>query len=241
VAVEFPINPKALANLLSNAVEISKEAANIATPGSVLLAYQPSPDQKFGHVLAYGCGRYAAGRTRAVLEGLPSNEAMSLSLTTEHAASLATAVRKTSAAASALVRVYMHEEPVEGRNPETGASTWGNLMVTYQDDVLAHLHDSDPAGKFDGIWQRMDELAMNVDAGERMPNLALQVNVLSRLAKLRDVEDVADLRTTQMPGVVAAKLGEHCVALLGEVNRQSYTSGGRWSTGPGSPAHLWSN
>jgi hypothetical protein len=112
-------------------------------------------------------------------------------------------------------------------------------MVTYRDDVLAHLHDSDPQGKFDAIWQRMDELALNVDAGERMPNVALQVSVLSRLAKLRDVGDVADLRTTQVPGVAAAKLGENCVALLGEVNRASYVAGGRWTTGPGQPSHLW--
>jgi hypothetical protein len=63
--------------------------------------------------------------------------------------------------------------------------------------------------------------------------------VLSRLTKLKGIGVVADIRTTQLPGVVAAKIGGDFVALLGEVNKQSFISGGRHGDGPGNPQLVW--
>lgn len=235
--VSLAIKPLDLANLLTNAVEISKEAARIETPGVVLLAYQPSPDGKVGQLHSYGCGRYAAGRTRATLDGLPSGEAMSVSITREHAEELASALRKTSRAAEVRVGLMMTEQAVERVNPETGGASWGNLAVSYKDDYLAVLHDADPHGRFDAIWQQMDDLS--AAAGELVTGMALMVGVVARLSKMKGAGDVADLRATPLPGVVACKMGADVVVLLGEVNRQVYTAGGRWGDGPGKPEHLW--
>jgi hypothetical protein len=231
------MKPIDLANMLTNAVEISKEAARIEAPQCILLAYQPSPDGLVGHVYAYGCGRYAAGRTRASLDGLPSSEAMSLSLTREHAEELSSALRKTSRAADARVSVTMSEDAVEGTHPETGAATWGNLAVGYANKYLTHLHDADPTGKYDQIWSRVDELA--AATGDRVAGVTLMVGVLNRLMKCKGVGEVADIRVTPLPGVVAAKLGPDFVALLGEVNKQSFATGGKWGDGPGNPQQVW--
>ena len=231
------MNPITLANMLTNAVEISKEAARIEHPQSLLLAYQPSPDGTVGQLLVYGCGRYAAGRTVVSLEGLPSSEAISLSITRDHAAELSSALRKTSRAADTRVGVALHESPVEGVHPDTGAPTWGNLVVAYGDKQLGHLHDSDPHGKYDAIWSRVDDLAATT--GDPVAGVVLHVGVLNRVSKMKGVGEVADLRTTPLTGVVAAKLGEGFVALLGEVNRGSYMVGGRFGDGPGRPEQLW--
>jgi hypothetical protein len=231
------MNPITLANMLTNAVEISKEAARIEMPDSVLLAYQPSPDGTVGMLVVYGCGRYAAGRTVASLEGLPSSEAISLSITRDHAAELSSALRKTSRAADTRVGVALHEQPVEGVHPETGSPTWGNLVVAYGDKQLGHLHDSDPHGKYENTWARIDDLAAMI--GDPIAGVALHVGVLNRVSKLKGVGEVADLRTTPLPGVVAAKLGAGFVALLGEVNRGSFVAGGRWGDGPGRAEQLW--
>jgi hypothetical protein len=237
-SVSFSINPITLANMLTNAVEISKETARIEHPQSLLLAYQPSPDGKVGQLLVYGCGRYAAGRTVASLEGLPSDEAISLSITRDHAAELSTALRKTSRAADTRVGVALHSEAVEGVHPETGAPTWGNLVVAYGDKQLGHLHDSDVHGKYDNVWQRVDDLA--AATGDPIAGVALHVGVLNRVSKLKGVGEVADLRTTPLPGVIAAKLGTGFVALLGEVNKQAFISGGRHGEGPGTKEQVWS-
>jgi hypothetical protein len=235
--VSLAIKPLDLANLLTNAVEISKEAARIEAPAAILLAYQPSPDGKVGQLYSYGCGRYAAGRTRATLDGLPSSEAMSVSITREHAEELASALRKTSRAAEVRVGLMMTEVAVERVNPETGGASWGNLAVSYKDDYLAVLHDADPHGRFENIWSRVDDLAAN--AGDPIAGVTLMVGVLNRIQKIKGAGDVADLRTTPLPGVIAAKLGADCVLLLGEVNKQSFSRGGRYGDGLGKPVHLW--
>ena len=236
--VSFSINPIALANLLTNAVEISKEAARVEHPDAILLAYQPNADSSAGMLLVYGCGRYAAGRGVAVIDGiLPSQESVSLSITRDHAAELSTALRKTSRAADTRVGVALHAEAVAGIHPETGAATWGNLVVAYGDKQLGHLHDADPSGKYDNIWSRVDDLAG--EAGDSVAGTALMVGVLNRLSKLKGVGEVADIRSTPLPGCLAVKLGAGFVALLGEVNRGSYLRGGRFGDGPGTAEQLW--
>lgn len=236
-SVSFSLNPITLANLLTNAVEISKEAARVDHPPLVMLAYQPAADNSAGTLLAYSCGRYAASRGLLLLEGLPSGEAISLSITRDHAAELSTALRRTSRAADTRVGVAMHNEAVSGVHPETGATTWGNLVVAYGDKQLGHLHDADVHGKFDGAWQRIDDLASAT--GDKVAGLALHVGVLNRLSKLKGVGEVADIRSTPLAHCVAVKLGSGFVALLGEVNRGSFVSGGRHGDGPGSAEQLW--
>lgn len=223
--------------MLTNAVEISKEAANIEHPKVVMIAYQPSSDGSKGEVYVYGCGRYAAGRTKAVLEGLPSSEAASTSISREHATELSSVLRKQSRSASALIGVSIHDEAFEGFNPDTGASSWGSFAVMSGESYLTHLHDADPDGRYDNIWQRVDDLAAS--ASDSMPGLALQTSVLSRIGKCKGVGEVIDLRVTPLPGVVAAKLGANFVALLGEVNKGSFAAGGKWGGGPGGPDQLW--
>jgi hypothetical protein len=236
-SVSFGMNPIDLANMLTNAVEISKEGPRIEVPDAILIAYQPSSDGLVGTIYVYGCGRYAAGRMRASLDGLPSSHALSLTITRAHAEELSSALRKTSRAADTRVAVTMADEAVQGTHPETGAATWGNLIVGYKEKVLSHLHDSDVHGRYDAIWARIDELTSS--AGDPVTGVALMVGVLSRLNKTKGVGEIADLRTTPMAGVIAAKLGADFVALLGEVNRTSYVNGGRWGSGPGRAEELW--
>jgi hypothetical protein len=231
------MNPIDLANMLTNAVEISKEGPRIEVPDAVLIAYQPSPDGLVGHVYVYGCGRYAASRMRASLDGLPSAEPTSLTITRGHAEELSSQLRKTSRAADTRVSVTMAEEPMQGEHPETGAPTWGNLAVGYKEKYLSHLHDADVHGRYEAIWARIDELAAS--AGDPVTGVALMVGVLGRLNKTKGVGEVADLRTTPMANVIAAKLGADFVALLGEVNKQSFVTGGRWGSGPGRAEELW--
>lgn len=237
LSVSLAINPIELANALTNAVEISKESAKIEHPAVVMIAYQPSPDGSVGHVYVYGCGRYAAARTRVVLDGLPSTEAIGLSITREHASELSTELRKLSRAAGTRVGIGMYEEAVEGINPDTGVSSWGNLAVIWQEKYLTHLHDADSTGRYDNIWQRVDELAAT--PGDPLSGVTLQTLVLSRIGKCKGVGEVADLRATPLPGVIAAKLGANFVALLGEVNKGSFAAGGKWGGGPGTPDQLW--
>ncbi|MBT2587900.1 hypothetical protein [Arthrobacter sp. ISL-95] len=223
--------------MLTNAVEISKEAANIDHPKVVMIAYQPSSDGSKGEVYVYGCGRYAAGRTKAVLEGLPSSDALSASITRDHAAELSSVLRKQSRSASALIGVTMAEQAFEGKNPETGVSSWGSFAVMSGELYLTHLHDADASGKYDSIWTRVDDLAS--EPGDPLTALALQTNVLSRVGKVKGVGDAIDFRTTPLPGVIAAKLGANFVALLGEINRGSFATGGKWGNGPGTADQLW--
>ena len=203
----------------------------------VMIAYQPSPDGLVGHVYVYGCGRYAAARTKVVLENLPSPEAISLSITRDHAAELSSALRKLSRAAGTVVGVGMYAEAIEGHNPETGASSWGNLAVIWQEKYLTHLHDADVHGKYDNVWGRVDELASA--NGNELAAVALQVSVLSRVSKMKGAFEVADIRATPLPGVVAVKLGTNIVALLGEVNKAGFAAGGKWGNGPGGAEQLW--
>jgi hypothetical protein len=237
-SVSFAINPITLANMLSNAVEISKEGPNIDGVDAVLLAYQPAADGRVGQVIVYGCGRYAAGRSTAQTEGLPSVESTSVSIARDYAAELSSQLRKSSRAADARVGVAIHEQAVEGVHPETGAATWGNLIVAFGDKQLGHLHDADPAGRYDQVWARVDELASST--GDPVAGVTLQVGVLGRLGKLKGVGDIADIRSTPLPGVVGVKLGADYVALLGEVNKASYIAGGRWNSGPGKKEDVWS-
>lgn len=236
-SVSFAINPITLANMLTNAVEISKEASGIDVPDVVLLAYQPAANGGKGMLLVYGCGRYAAGRQATLLEELPSDEPMSLSIGRDYAAELSSQLRKTSRAADTRVGLAMHSTAVEGLHPETGTRTWGNLVVAYGDKWLGHLHDADPNGKYDAIWSRVDELA--IAEGQMLPGVTLQTAVLGRIGKLKGVGTVADIRSTQLSGVVAVKLGSDYVALLGEVNQRSFASGGKWGDGPGTPTQVW--
>ncbi len=236
-SVSFSLNPITLANLLTNAVEISKESSAIDHPPLVMLAYQPAADNSVGTLIAYSCGRYAASRGVLRLEGLPSSESISLSITRDHAAELSSALRKTSRAADTRVGLAMHAEAVSGVHPETGAVTWGNLIVAYGDKQLGHLHDADGHGRFDQVWSRIDDLA--ADPGDSVAGVALMVGVLNRLSKLKGVGEVADIRTTPLAGCVAIKMGAGFVALLGEINRGSYVTGGRFADGPGSAEQLW--
>lgn len=237
-SVSFAINPIVLANMLTNAVEISKEGANITGVGEILVAYQPSADGLVGEVFTYGCGRYAAARTATQLDGLPGGDAGSVSITREHAESLASTLRKTSRTATARVGVVISAEPVQVTDPETGKQSWGNLTVGYQSAYLACLFDSDSQGRLDAIWRRIDDLIAD-QPGDEHAHITLKVDVLSRLSKIRGGGLIADIRTTPMTGVAKIKLGSDVVALVGEVNRADYRSGGRWSDGPGNPSHLW--
>lgn len=237
--VRFTINPKDLADVLANAVEISKEKSGVKPLPLVMLAYQPAG--KRGMVVAYGVGRYAAGRTVAYLDGLPTEESASVCIDRDVAAELQGVLRKVLGGKKATVSVTISPEPVQVTvKDEHGmpVQTMANLHITSAEETLADLLDTDPEGKagkwFDWVDDRLAE-AKEAASGP----LAFQTDIIARLNKIRAESSVVDLKSTGVPNLVAVALGSSFRGVMGEVNRESYVAGGPWGDGGGSPDHLF--
>lgn len=240
-AVTFTIAPKDLADILANAVEISKEKGVDPLP-HILLSYQPHPNSGLvGVVTTYGVGRYAAGRAWTVLEGLPSKESASVCIDRDVAAELQSVLRKVLGGKKAQASVTISPDPMEVTvKDENGlpVQTTVNLLITSAGDTLADLLDTDPEGKADKWFDWVDDRIAEARGAAAGP-MAFQTDVFARLNKIRCETSVVDLKSTGNPNLVAVALGAQFIAIMGNVSRQLYAAGGPNGDGPGSPSHLF--
>lgn len=211
---QFNIQTSRFGNLLSNAVALSYGPA--ANPGfdSILISVDGA------ELSVYGQGRHTAGVGRAELDK-GAGEA-SACITRDQAEALASAIGKLSKAKDATLIVEIDEDgrPFDMED-EAGqvVTEVVNLVVTFENDTICALPDSDPDAAGGTFWDHIDEYD-----GEAPDNpawegpLALGTRSLVMLNKLKPPVDRVDVRATSNPNIAAVKYGETTV-LLGVVDR----------------------
>ena len=222
--IGFLVNPKALAAVLGNAVAIMKERIARDAPTHALIRYEYDPETGKGQVQCVGVGRWAAGLDWCEVEGGPDAYAETVVLASNPAktdivddlAKLATAIRGTSTAQSALVRVTM----LHGYS----------IGVTFGDEFLGELaHDDTVArGPFNQAENMIDLLEES--PVKHSPTLFHQ-DVIGRLAHIKAAGRSADWGMVDMAQhptlpVAGIKIGPTFRALLGQVEREAYAATG---------------
>jgi hypothetical protein len=221
--VGFLVNPKHLSAVLGNAVTIMRERIAKDAPTHALIRYEYDQETGKGQVCAVGVGRWAAGLDWCEVEGGPDTYAEVMVLASnpvktdivDDLAKLATAVRGTSTAQSALVRVTM----VDGYL----------LGVTFGDEFLGELaHTSVARAPFNRAENMIDLLEES--PVKHTPTLFHQ-DVIGRLAHIKAAgrsQDWGMIDMAQHPDLPIAgiKIGPTFRALLGAVDRAQYAATG---------------
>lgn len=222
----FSIHPKALADMLANAVDIGKDKT---THGLILLAASGST------LHAYGRGRYTAGRDSRPFTAKDDHQFAEIVITEDEATELAGVLRGLEGAGrkDTTIGVVMTER--------------GMLTVRNGEDILCELPDADTNqvsfGMPDEIsdWEEIDSLLMDIIRGPApaMTRFAFQKDILARLNKIRADSNVMDIALHPTGHAVGIALGSTFRALIAGVDRQAFATGGKWGEGPGTPEQLW--
>lgn len=221
----FRIHPKALADMLANAVDIGKDKTT-----HPLIYLRASGDSL--HV--YGRGRFAAGKdSRPFDAGAP--QYAELVITEDEAAELATTLRGVEGAGrkETLVTAEIIER--------------STLKVQYGEEILCELPDADVNEVSFGMpdelsdWDEMDELLTEIQSGPApaLTSFGFQKDILARMNKIRADSPVMDIALHPTGHAVGIALGSTFRALIAGIDRQFYANGGKWADGPGKPEHLW--
>lgn len=186
----FKIQPRQLAELLDNAVDISKDSGKLEVTDKVALRLGG------GLLFSYGRGRYTAGRDCRPVD---TEEEGWLVLTKEKAAALAKALKDAEGSNLVGSRVDVQLDSREG------------IALTYNGDPMADLGDDDPDDEtFEaGWWEQLDTYFEEADLSWDVPKgFTLRREVWTKLNKIRPGGDAA--RFTAINGyTVLIRMGEH--------------------------------
>jgi len=224
--LSFGVRPIELADALYNAVELAADHGGKPGCPHVLISYQPAPDGVVGAVAVYGVSRLIGGRTTIILDTQAPEGYASVAISRDKAQELQSMLRGYGRAKSTRVGVRICEEGTdtvdfdEDGNPVVATV---NLIVTKDEEEIAALADSDPAGSFSGHFDIVDDYLVGSGAPLLAPTL-LSFDALRRLINLKGLEARAvDLAMTKREHVLAMAAGPHFRGILGELDRYVYT------------------
>jgi hypothetical protein len=241
--VTFRANPKSLANLLHNALTMAKGKS--PRQPLIYLRYGWDAERGVGQATAIGISTYSAGLDWIDVEGGPEDgyaEIRLLGVNTEKTdvvddlTKLASAIRSTSAAASALVTVIIDHKR--------------SITVTHGEDLVGELADGDEwdlttgmegePGMFDKVEDLIDQI--NALPAPTCP-IAFNLDIIGRCKDLKITGmpgdwGVVDLAKHPTKNLVGVAVGPRFRGVVASIDREGYAQGGRWLDGPGEPSHL---
>lgn len=241
--IQFRANPKALANTIHNALTMAK-GKNPVQP-LIYLRFEADQDGK-GQMVAIGLSRFSAGLDWVDVESGTANgyaEVRLLGVNPEKTdlvddlTKLGSAIRQTSAAASALVDVTIDHKR--------------SITVTYGDQLVGELADAD---EYDlttgmegspGVFDRVEDMIDQVNAMEAPTSpTAFNLDIIGRCRDLKITGmpgdwGIVDLAKHPVHDLIGVAVGPRFRGLVGAIDRDGYAVGGRWHDGPGEPSHLF--
>ena len=196
------VNPQELANLLWNAVAITKVKAGERVLEVVLL------EVRGGGLYSYGFAGHSAGRGYVDLGPHQQGED-SVAITRDEAEELQSVLRKMSKSKDASVSVAI------------GSGGEYDLIVADGDDRIAELNDVDPEGEHSSKWEAIDTWIEQgvASGGTFIGAIAFVATTLKRLADLKPPVALVDLAPAKDGHPVIAKAGPGFWAILGNVSR----------------------
>lgn len=245
MAVSFTARPKALADLFNNVVVFSKEKNKaFRQVPYVQLAYTWDDQRNTGVLKAVGRGKYTACRQSLDVENGTKEESAEVRVLTinpdktdivDDLTKLGSAVRKTSAAKDARVKVTITD--------------LDSILISYADELVGELGEEDPddtsagdeeeLGLFEEVEEMLDEILESPVA--ETPLLFL----IELIARLKDIkvtdftgDPAVDMTKNPQSNAVGVAVGPDFRGLIVSVGREGYASGGKWGDGPGDPSHL---
>lgn len=243
MVVNFRANPKALANTIHNALVMAK-GKNPRQP-LIYLRYGWDHSRGVGQLTAIGISQFSAGLDWMDVEAGPVDGYAEIRLLgvnpvktdlVDDLTKLASGIRSTSAAASALIDVTIdHKRSITVQN---GADLVGELADGDEYDLTTGM-EGEP-GMFDKVEDLIDQI--NSCPAPTAP-VAFNLDVIGRCK---------DLKITGMPGdwgvvdlgkhptkeLVGVAVGPRFRGVVGSIDRDGYAQGGRWLDGPGEASHL---
>ena len=241
--VTFRANPKAFANMLHNALTMAK--GKDPRQPLIYLRYGWDAERGVGQATAIGISKFTAGLDWMDVEGGPEDgyaEIRVLGVNPEKTGDvddltkLATAIRSTSASASAVVGVT-----IDHKNAMT---------VMYGEELIGELADGD---EYDlttgmegqpGMFDKVEDLIDQINSmGAPTAPIAFNLDVIGRCKDLKITGmpgdwGVVDLAKHPTKDLVGVAVGPRFRGVVGSINREGYAQGGRWLDGPGDPSHL---
>jgi hypothetical protein len=241
--ISFRANPKALANVMHNALTMAKEK-NPRQP-LLLLRYTWDAERGVGQIMAIGMSKFTAGLDWMDVESGTEDgyaEIRVLGVNQEKTdlvddlTKLASAIRKASAAASAVVGVTIDHKHA--------------LTVQYGEELLGELADADEYDLTSGMegergfFEKVEDMVDDLNS-QPAPTAPLAFN-LEVIGKCKDVKvtgmpmdwGVIDLAKHPTKDIVGVAVGPTFRGVVGVIDRDGYAQGGRWHDGPGDPSHL---
>jgi hypothetical protein len=242
--VNFRANPKALANLLHNALTFAK-GKNPKQP-LIYLRYTWDPERGKGQLMAIGISQFAAGLDWMDVEsgtedGYAEIRVLGVQPTktdiVDDLTKLGSAIRSTSAAKDALVGVSIDHKTA--------------MTVEYGEDLLGELADAD---EYDlttgmegepGVFGKVEDMIDHLWAQpRRQAPIAFSLDVFGRCKDLKITGmpadwGVIDLAQDPSRNLVGVAVGPSFRGVVASVDRAVYAQGGRWHDGPGGPDHLF--
>ena len=242
--VSFRANPKALANLLHNALTMAK--GKPARQPLIYLRYNWDQERGVGQLTVMGISQFSAGLDWMDVEsGTPDGyaEIRVLGVQTEKTdviddlTKLGSAIRQTSAAQSAVVGVTIeHKTSI---TVEYGETLVGELPDGDEYDLTTGM-DGEP-GQFDKLEDMIDEVnSLPAPTGPT----AFSLDIIGRCKDLKITGmpmdwGVIDLAQHPLRPLVGVAVGPTFRGVVSAIDRTSYAQGGRWHDGPGEPSHLF--
>lgn len=241
--VSFRAQPKALANLLHNALTMAK-GKNPRQP-LIYLRYAWDMDRMVGQLTAIGISQFSAGLDWIDVENGDEDGYAEIRLLgvnpvktdiVDDLTKLATAIRSTSASKDALVGVTINHKH--------------SITVSYGEELLGELGDGD---EYDlttgmegepGMFDKVEDL---IDSINSMPAptspTAFNLDIIGRCKDLKITGmpadwGVVDLAQHPTKNLVGVSVGPRFRGVVGSIDRDGYARGGRWLDGPGEPSHL---
>lgn len=210
------IHPRAFAEALDNAVAVGKDKPGVSNNEYIALFTRGSL------LLAYGRGRYLAGRHVARLSAEVGESRVVLH--EDSASELASAVKKV--------------EGVGRKDTLVSVNLDGGLAVNAGDVPLCDLADEDEQGTLTHLWTQIDEALATADKAEPCAGVMFSKEMMQKISKIKGDADVVDLVRIG-GGTMAFRIGTTFQGLAQSIDRASHAAGGRYGDGAGRPEHLW--
>lgn len=241
--VTFRANPKALANVIHNALTMAKGKS--PRQPLIYLRYSWDAERQTGQLMAIGLSQFSAGLDWMDVESGTEDGYAEIRVLgvnpdktgdVDDLTKLASGIRSTSAAQSAVVGVAIDHKRF--------------MTVQYGEQLIGELADADEydlttgmegePGQFERVEDMVDEL--NSMPAPTAP-VAFSLDIIGRCKDLKITGmpadwGVVDLAKHPEKDLVGVAVGPRFRGVVGAIDRDGYAKGGRWLDGPGDPSHL---